>query len=126
MDLDHEGNPGFTIEMVEAKKDDWVPLRPDVILLHLGTNNLGGYVVDQSASEAVGHMKTLLTTIFTNLPNTKLLLSTLIGSSLLYGGSRHAEYNDGLKGLATEFTAQGFEVAIVDMAVEAGFGEYCD
>jgi lysophospholipase L1-like esterase len=124
MDPDHEGNPGWKIEDLVEIKEDWLPYNPDVILLHLGTNNLG--IGGQSAAEAVGHMRTLMTTISTNLPSTRLMLSTLIGSSTLYGGGKHAEFNEGLKGLATEFGRTGFNVEIVDMATESGIGEYCD
>jgi len=123
-DPDHEGYPGWKVEDITAIKDQWVPLNPDVILLHLGTNNLG--IGLQPVATALGHMESMLNTIFTELPNTRLLLSTLIGSSIIYGGTKHADYNEGLKVFARDFAAQGFNVEIVDMAVESGIGEYCD
>lgn len=42
-DADHEGHWGWTSGEVRARIDEWArSARPDVVLLHLGTNDLGG------------------------------------------------------------------------------------
>lgn len=123
-DRDHESHPGWTCEGILGIADNWVPLNPDIILLHLGTNNLG--IGLQSAQAALGHMTDLLNHTFTALPNVQLYLSTLIGAGNSYGGAKHAEYNAGLKSLAASLNEAGFSVKIVDMAVESGIGESCD
>jgi lysophospholipase L1-like esterase len=40
-DPDNEGHPGWTIEQISAEVDTWIAdARPDVILLHAGTNDM--------------------------------------------------------------------------------------
>lgn len=125
IDKDHEGYPGWTMEHVQIISDDWAALEPDVILLHLGTNNLGsGY--NQTAAMAVHSMGALLQTMFTKLPDVHLLLSTLIGTHDYYGGGRHKEYNVGLRELAASYRKTGYDVDLVDMDAESGIGERCD
>jgi len=125
IDRSHEGHPGWTNEQIEGISDKWVPLKPDVILLHLGTNNLG--IGNQDAKTALGHMESLLNTTFGSLPHVRLLLSTLIGSSATnYDGKKHAEYNVGIKEFAKRYAALGRNIELVDMDKESGIGQYCD
>lgn len=123
-DRHHEGHPGFKVEDVLALSDQWLQTNPDVVLLHLGTNNLGkGF---QSAETALSHMSEMLDTIFGAWPDVRLLLSTLIGSSSAYAGGKHAEYNEGLKKFAQELSSSGRQIELVDMATESGIGAMCD
>jgi len=42
-DLDHEGHWGWTTEQVKAEIDRWAQdAKPAIVLVHLGTNDLGG------------------------------------------------------------------------------------
>lgn len=125
IDRDNNGHPGWTIEHLESIADEWVALVPNVILLHVGTNNLGT-IYNQTAAAALGKMSSLLSVTFTRLPEVHVYLSTLIGTAKNYGGDRHAEYNAGLKHLSAVFKAYGHNIDIVDMAVESGIGKTCD
>lgn len=124
IDRDHEGHPVWTIEKIDGSAKNWIPLQPDVILLGIGTNNLGIFL--QNTTTALGHMSSLLSTTFDELPKVRLLLSTLIGAGKDYGGGKHAEFNDGLKALASQLKAAGRNIELVDMAVESGIGANCD
>jgi lysophospholipase L1-like esterase len=124
IDRDHEGHPGWTIENDEGISDRWIPLNPDVILLHLGTNNMGRAL--QQAPASLKHMENFLNLTFSKLPKVRLLLSTLIGSAVAYGGKQHVAYNAGLKEFVEDFKAKGFTIELVDMANESGIGTYCD
>jgi len=121
IDRDHEGNPGWKIEQVENIKDHYLPLNPDVILLHCGTNNMG--VGFQQAPAALDHMKSLLDSIFAELPNVRLLLSTIIGSATAYGGAQHLPFNVGIRDFVTTYAAAGRNIELVDMARESAIGE---
>lgn len=126
MDVDHEGHPGWKSEGIRNISDRWAPLKPDVVLMMLGTNNLG-LLGMQSAEVALGHMGDLLNTTFTLLPNTRLLLATLIGSSrITYGGLKHAAYNTGIKNFVTKYAALGRNIELVDMDQESHIGKYCE
>lgn len=125
IDRDNDGHPGWTTEHIEGSVDKWAALVPDIILLHVGTNNLGT-IHNQTATTALGKMSSLLTTTFTKLPYVHVYLSTLIGTAKSYGGDRHEEYNAGLKHLVGVFKAHWHNIDIVDMAVESGIGKSCD
>merc|ERR1711920_274054 len=57
----------------------------------------------------------------------RLLLSTLIGSSrIIYGGAKHAAYNDGIRKFVKTYSMAGRKIELVDMAREGGIGEFCD
>jgi len=120
-DRDHEGYPGWKIEDLWRVREGWVALNPDVILLHLGTNNMG--VGLQQADEALKHMKILLDVIFDGVPNVRLLLSTIIGSATLYGGLQHLPFNEGIRDFVTTYAAAGHNIELVDMARESAIGE---
>jgi len=121
IDSDHEGNPGWKIEQIEGIKDQFVPLKPDVILLHIGTNNMG--VGLQQAPEALDHMSSLLNTIFDSLPEVRLLLSTLIGSTKSFGGGQHVPFNEGIRNFVSNYSSAGRNIELVDMARESAIGE---
>lgn len=121
VDRDHEGYPGWKIEQLEEIKDQFLPLKPDVILLMGGTNNMG--VGFQQHDAALGHMRSLLETIFAELPNVRLLLSTLIGSATAYGGLQHLPFNEGIRDFVKTYAAAGRNIELVDMARESAIGE---
>jgi len=120
-DRDHEGYPGEKIEDLWDKREGWLATKPDVIMLLLGTNNMG--VGLQQAPKALTHMKTLLDVIVEELPKTRLMLSTLIGSSAGYGGKQHLPFNEGIRAFVTEYAAAGHNIELVDMARESAIGE---
>jgi len=123
-DPDHEGNPGWVSEDLVRIKDNWAPLQPDVILLHIGTNNLGkGF---QSAEVAFGNLKDLVATIFQEVPHVRLLLATIIGSSFIYGGHKHEAYNNLIRQMGTDPSFAGRQLEVVDMDQESGIGRFCD
>jgi len=120
-DRDHEGYPGYTIENIYDNRDGWIALKPDVILLHLGTNNMGRGL--QQADVALEKMQILLDGIFEGLPNVRLLLSTLIGSNIAYGGKQHLPFNEGIREFVSKYAGEGRNIELVDMARESAIGE---
>jgi len=124
MDIHHNGHPAWTVKMVSDISKRWAPLNPDVILLHMGTNNMGLGL--QSAKESLRQMDSLLNKIFSLLPQVRVLLATLIGANIFYGGGKHAAYNSGLRQFVTTFAAAGYNISLVDMELESGIGKYCD
>jgi lysophospholipase L1-like esterase len=124
----HEGWSGYTAAELLPKlratlaqlHEDQV--RPDVVLLHIGTNDLGlGVGIDQ----AVADVRALLVAIDEHSragrPGdrpTRVLLAQIIRRNL-FGGSRDDEvdrFNARLAALAAERRKAGQTVALVDMA----------
>lgn len=104
----HEGHPGFTITQLQARLSRWGPLAPDVILLHAGTNDMGGIARPvASGAAAAARVRSLLNATFHMLPRTSVLLSSLVGAFAGYGGLKHPHFNALLPDVAADFTAAG-------------------
>ena len=108
----HEGWSGFTTaELVPKARAALARDRADVVLLHIGTNDLGlGVSVEQAAAD----VRALLLLI---APPTHVLLAKIIPRDL-FGDGRDPlvdQYNDLLVQLASERSAAGQPVEVVDI-----------
>jgi GDSL-like Lipase/Acylhydrolase family len=83
---------------------------PDVILLHIGTNDSGQFTATQMTSDLQG----LLNKLFTNAPSALVVVAQII--PLGYGtNSVIKAYNQSIPGLVQTFAAAGKHVMTVDM-----------
>ncbi|MEW2415305.1 SGNH/GDSL hydrolase family protein [Streptomyces sp. NPDC046866] len=74
-DPDHEGHGGYTINQVRVGLDGWLAAaRPDVILLHLGINDLAAGTQAGAAERLIA----LIDRIHEDLPTAKVLVLGLI------------------------------------------------
>lgn len=92
-DPDNEGHKGWTIAQIAAHVDDWLATyRPDVILLHIGTNDMVRGVAD-----APEQLDALLDRIHADLPDAQVFVAKIVGlADYLNVGSqlqRTATYN---------------------------------
>jgi lysophospholipase L1-like esterase len=77
-DPDNEGHPGWTIAQITAHADRWLAAyRPDVILLHIGTNDVARRNRHVPAKLAV-----LLDRIAADTPGTQVFVAKIIGLQL--------------------------------------------
>jgi len=74
-DPDNEGHPGWTIAQITTHVDRWLATyRPDVILLHIGTND-----VARKARHAPARLAVLLGRIAADSPRTQVFVAKIIG-----------------------------------------------
>jgi lysophospholipase L1-like esterase len=124
--LAHEGHSGWKIEDLDycVEKADWLEqAKPDVILLHIGTNDMGwGREPERMADD----LRQLLEQIYAKVPkSTRTIIAQVIPTQ---SGLRNfyvalpapaneilAEYNALIPGLVTEMQAAGYNVDYVDM-----------
>ncbi|MHA6792838.1 SGNH/GDSL hydrolase family protein [Pseudonocardia bannensis] len=72
-DRDHEGHSGWTIAMLAPRVAAWLrATRPDVVLLHAGTNDLGA---GASGAVVAGRLDDLLNRIYTAAPRTHVIVA---------------------------------------------------
>jgi lysophospholipase L1-like esterase len=119
----HEGWSGYTAaELLPRLRSLLLEVRPDVVLLHIGTNDLGlGVGIDQTVAD----VRALLTAIDERSRAARaderpirVLLAQIIRRDL-WGGGRDEEvdrYNARLAALAAERRKAGQPVTVVDMA----------
>ncbi|CAG8954298.1 hypothetical protein HYFRA_00005919 [Hymenoscyphus fraxineus] len=76
-DNDNEGHPGFTISEVYGAWNKSAGLRPNLVLVNAGTNDC---IQSKDTKHAGVRMKALIDDIFKKVPETTVILSTLVPS----------------------------------------------
>ncbi|MFG1610916.1 GDSL-type esterase/lipase family protein [Actinoplanes sp. NPDC049265] len=78
-DTDNEGHSGWRIRKIAENVDGWISTyRPDVVLLHIGTNDM------RSADEAVGapgRLSLLIDQMLDASPDVQILVAKIVGSN---------------------------------------------
>jgi lysophospholipase L1-like esterase len=110
-DRDNEGHPGWRIDQIAADIDGWMSTyQPDVVLLHIGTNDMNqGYHV-ATAPQRLG---ALLDQILADRPATVIIVAKIVPSLNPVTEARIKAYNAALPGIAA---ARGSRVHVVDMS----------
>ncbi len=113
-DPDHEGLSGWTIGQLDANIFDWLYAinDPDVILLHIGTNDSGA----SDFSNRVDRLDDFVAKIATNRPNANIVVTTLLKRS---DTARYAAitnfFNPYVEGKVLAQQALGRKVHFLDM-----------
>ncbi|MEY2930255.1 MAG: hypothetical protein RL033_1004 [Pseudomonadota bacterium] len=109
----HEGLSGDSIQGTANRAATAVPsTTPDIILLHIGTNNLGGNGVPQ---EVPGQLASLVDQIIEDAPDALLVVAQLIPTTQAQRTQNTQAYNATIPALVQSRAAQGKHVVLVDM-----------
>jgi lysophospholipase L1-like esterase len=84
---------------------------PEIILLHIGTNDSGSF----SAAQMQTDLKGLLDKLFTNAPNALVVAAQIIPLGYDPNNAVIKAYNQALPGIVQERAAAGKHIALVDM-----------
>jgi hypothetical protein len=117
-DLDHEGHSGWRADQLLAGIGNWASTyRPDVVLMHVGTNDM---FQSQSVSSTLSELGGIIDRLRAVNPNVKILLAKLILPTEWYGRlARVKALNDAIPGLVTQKHTTQSPVILVDQS--AGF-----
>ena len=111
-DLDHEGHWGWRVEEVLGAINAWATAaQPDIVLVHLGTNDA---LADQSAASTLDELDELVDRLRSANPSITLLLATLIPAADAGVNARIDEINAGLPALVTAKDTADSRVILVD------------
>ena len=78
-DTDNEGHVGWTIEQIAANVDVWLAVyQPDVILLHIGTNDTRSA---EAAAAAPEKLSRLIEQIGVDRPATEIFVATIVSTT---------------------------------------------
>ncbi|MEO5715656.1 MAG: Ig-like domain-containing protein, partial [Luteolibacter sp.] len=114
-DVDHEGHGGFHIADIRSGLPVWLKedKDPDVILLHIGTND---FSTNSTVSATQNALKGLLADLATARPYAKIIVSSLIvrTDNPAIEALQQA-YNQSLPGIVSEQVSLGREVYFLDM-----------
>ncbi|MFJ8696062.1 GDSL-type esterase/lipase family protein, partial [Streptomyces roseolilacinus] len=109
----HEGHPGWLINDIAGIADSALTTyRPNVVLLHIGTNDMSNNVDPGGAPARLG---SLIDRILRAAPGVTLLVSTIVPASFPGTAERIAAYNAAIPGVVESRRAAGKRVRLVDM-----------
>lgn len=111
-DTDNDGHAGYTSARELAELPTWLPgLHPDIVLLHLGTNDvLEG--VPQSVT--LGNIGAIITDLRATNPQVKILLAQIIPTSVNKTNLKIVSLNTGIAGLQQQMNTAASPIILVD------------
>lgn len=110
-DQNHEGHTGFTTAQIKAQIASWAgDTRPDVVLIHLGTNDIRFGV---SANTALNNLAGIIDILRSINPDVKIVLSKVIPAGDANPGAIES-FNDGIPGLVAQKNTAQSPVIVVD------------
>ncbi|GGM94295.1 hypothetical protein GCM10011609_34720 [Lentzea pudingi] len=113
-DRDNEGHSGFRIDEIAANATAWASTyRPDVVALHLGTNDMDRNYQTATAPDRLG---ALIDQILAANSKTTVLVSSLVPSANATTQARVAEFNRRVPDVVAQRANAGKHVLFVDMA----------
>lgn len=119
MDPHHEGHPGFRTDQALSKLTSWLAGNPDIVLMHLGTNDLIQHI---PLATAIANLSTLIQRITTNAPQRILYVATIIpiiderdGRTAAQWATTINSYNTQVRSLVRQHAGAGRRVMLVDM-----------
>jgi lysophospholipase L1-like esterase len=122
MDPDHNGINAFRTDQVLANMWEWLLLKPDGVLVHIGTNDILQHVPPATAA---ANLAIIVDRIVKNSSHPVVFLSTIIpiinngdGTPTEEWAANVAEYNKQVRLIARSFADQGEKVTLVDMNAE--------
>ena len=98
-DKANEGHVGLRADEITAQVTPWLTqARPDIVLLHIGTNDLG----EVSGAETAAHLDALLAEIYRVQPRTHVVVATIIPMFSGVAAERDA-YNAAIPGIVARY-----------------------
>jgi hypothetical protein len=118
-DADNEGHPGWRISNIQEGIDTegWLETyQPDIILLHIGSNDLRY----GNSAYAPGKLSALLDDILSRLPEARVIVARIIRTR--WGSdSKHVYYNNAIPEIVA---SKGSQVSMVDMQDVLAKGDF--
>ncbi|KAL5601084.1 hypothetical protein BROUX41_005911 [Berkeleyomyces rouxiae] len=112
-DLDNEGHPGWKVNQVHGRAKNTVPLfKPNIILVNVGTNDAFFSSPELPYEEAPKRMEAMLRDIWALVPDTVIVLSTLLPKD---DGGKTATINMGYRALGKKLAAEEKPILMAEM-----------
>ncbi|MFC8510964.1 ricin-type beta-trefoil lectin domain protein [Streptomyces sp. NPDC057411] len=113
-DPDNEGHSGYRIDQIAALADAALTrYRPNVVTLHIGTNDLQGAF---EADTAIARLRSLVDQVTADVPDATVLVASLVVSTSSSEEQHRGAYNQAIPRMVSEAQAAGKHVGYVDMS----------
>ena len=124
-DSDHEGHSGWTIGQLDANIAGWFGAiaDPDVILLHIGTNDFG---LGVDTPNAINRLDALITKMATLRPFAHIIVTNLMERNEPQNTAIQAQFNPYVQARVNAQAALGRRVTFLDMRAAVPLAEMPD
>ncbi|MBT2421812.1 ricin-type beta-trefoil lectin domain protein [Streptomyces sp. ISL-22] len=113
-DPDNQGHSGYRIDQIAALADaSLTRYRPNVVTLHIGTNDLQGA---SEVDSAIARLRSLVNQITADVPDATVLVASLVVSTSSSEERWRGTYNQATRHIVSDAQAAGKRVAFVDMS----------
>ncbi|TKX27050.1 GDSL-like lipase/acylhydrolase family protein [Elsinoe australis] len=113
-DTDNEGRIGYTISQIATSAAAISNLRPNIVLLHAGTNDaLRRY---ETSDKAIPRLAALIDQIYTQWPGVTLLVAKLVPAEEAAAQTYINDINAAIPGFVSTRAAAGKKILTVDMS----------
>ena len=109
----HAGYPGYTLSAIAGRADKSLEQRPNVVLIHAGTNDMATGA-REPYDQAPARLGKLVDQIHARLPDAVVLVSQLIHNRDPGQEARTTAFNDALPAVVKDLRAKGRKVRLVD------------
>ena len=109
----HEGLSGEKIDQISSASANSLEQRPNIVLLHAGTNDMGASF---DVGNAPARLGALIDKIFSTCPDTTILVAKIIKTKFSKDTtSRIKNFNGAVEAMVNERTTNGQHIVLVDM-----------
>jgi lysophospholipase L1-like esterase len=125
-DNDNEGHSGFRINQIHEVMGKALEMRPNIVLLHAGTNDLNREEIQGEAwADAPERLGNLLDEVLRVCPDAVVMVAQIIQAAKAQTATNIKAFNDAIPGLVQERFAKGFKAVAVDHSI-VGVAELID
>lgn len=110
----NEGHPGATISQIEGYASNSLGLKPNVVLIHAGTNDLHTNEPKDPYASAPDRLRSLIRKVITVCPDATILVAKIIHAGDRPTEDRLATFNAQVPGVVADFAKTHKNIAVVD------------
>lgn len=117
-DNDNEGHPGYTISQIKNVMGPGLEFKPNVVLLHAGTNDLNrAETAEESWADAPKRLGSVIDDVLKVNPDAVVIVAKIIQAANVQTASNLKIYNKVIPSIVEERVQKGFKVTVVDQSV---------
>ncbi|KAF1851963.1 carbohydrate esterase family 3 protein [Cucurbitaria berberidis CBS 394.84] len=123
---ENEGHSGFTISQIHNVMGPGLALRPNVVLLHAGTNDLNRpESTAETWADAPKRLASVIDDVLKACPDAVVIVAKIIQATNVQTASNLKAFNEAIPGVVEERVKKGSKVTVVDQSV-VGVDELVD
>ncbi|KAL8942560.1 MAG: hypothetical protein Q9216_001604 [Gyalolechia sp. 2 TL-2023] len=113
----NEGHPGATIKAIEGFADLSLDQKPNIVLIHAGTNDLNADSPDDPYASAPDRLDSLISKVISVYPDATILVAQIIHAGDSSSDDRIQTFNARVPGVVAAQAAKGHKnIAVVDFS----------